>query len=67
MPGNFNNEKVEIQWGNMVVLGPKRRDGAANRTLSNMGLLSKFIGMLTDSRSFYLFQGMNILDGCYAI
>ena len=25
------------------------------RTLSNMGLLSKFIGMLTDSRSFLSF------------
>ncbi|MFB8735752.1 glucuronate isomerase [Bacillus sp. SL00103] len=28
--------------------------------LSSIGLISRFIGMLTDSRSFYPIQGMNI-------
>jgi len=31
-------------------------------TLSNIELLSRFIGMLMDSRSFYLFRDMSILD-----
>jgi glucuronate isomerase len=56
MPGNFNNEKVEIQWGTAWWF-IDQKDGMElqMRTLSNMGLLSKFIGMLTDSRSFLSF------------
>ena len=36
-------------------------------TLSNIGIISTFIGMITDSRSFYLFLDMNILEDYYAI
>lgn len=56
MPGNFNNEKVEIQWGTAWwFLDQKEGMESQMRTLSNMGLLSRFIGMLTDSRSFLSF------------
>jgi glucuronate isomerase len=56
MPGNFNNDKVEIQWGTAWwFLDQKEGMESQMRTLSNMGLLSKFIGMLTDSRSFLSF------------
>ena len=56
MPGNFNSEKVEIQWGTAWwFLDQKDGMELQMRTLSNMGLLSKFIGMLTDSRSFLSF------------
>ena len=56
MPGNFNNDKVEIQWGSAWWYNDQK-DGMELhiKTLSNMGLLSKFIGMLTDSRSFLSF------------
>ena len=56
MAGNFNNEIVEIQWGiAWWFLDQKEGMELQMRTLSNMGLLSKFIGMLTDSRSFLSF------------
>ena len=56
MPGNFNSDKVEIQWGTAWwFLDQKDGMELQMRTLSNMGLLSKFIGMLTDSRSFLSF------------
>lgn len=56
IPGNFNNEKVEIQWGTAWwFLDQKDGMELQMRTLSKMGLLSKFIGMLTDSRSFLSF------------
>jgi glucuronate isomerase len=56
MPGNFNSDKVEIQWGTAWwFLDQKDGMELQIRTLSNMGLLSKFIGMLTDSRSFLSF------------
>ena len=56
MPGNFNNDKVEIQWGTAWwFLDQKDGMELQMKTLSNMGLLSKFIGMLTDSRSFLSF------------
>lgn len=56
MPGNFNNDKVEIQWGTAWwFLDQKDGMESQMKTLSNMGLLSKFIGMLTDSRSFLSF------------
>ena len=55
MTGNFNDGTVagKIQFGaSWWFLDQK--DGITKQlnTLSNMGLLSKFIGMLTDSRSF---------------
>ncbi len=56
MPGNFNSDKVEIQWGtSWWFLDQKEGMELQMKTLSNMGLLSKFIGMLTDSRSFLSF------------
>ena len=56
MSGNFNNDKVEIQWGTAWwFLDQKDGMELQMKTLSNMGLLSKFIGMLTDSRSFLSF------------
>jgi glucuronate isomerase len=55
MAGNFNDGSVpgKMQYGaSWWFLDQK--DGITKQleTLSNMGLLSKFIGMLTDSRSF---------------
>ncbi|PDH43702.1 MAG: glucuronate isomerase [Flavobacteriales bacterium MED-G15] len=56
MPGNFNSDKVEIQWGTAWwFLDQKQGMETQMKTLSNIGLLSKFIGMLTDSRSFLSF------------
>lgn len=58
MIGNFNDGSAagKIQWGSAWWF-LDQRDGMTRQinTLSNMGLLSKFIGMLTDSRSFLSF------------
>jgi glucuronate isomerase len=55
MIGNFNDGSVagKIQWGSAWWF-LDQKDGIVKQlnTLSNMGLLSRFIGMLTDSRSF---------------
>ncbi len=55
MIGNFNDGSVagKIQWGSAWWF-LDQKDGMVKQlnTLSNMGLLSRFIGMLTDSRSF---------------
>jgi glucuronate isomerase len=55
MIGNFNDGSSagKIQWGSAWWF-LDQKDGMTKQinTLSNMGLLSKFIGMLTDSRSF---------------
>ena len=55
MIGNFNDGSIEgkIQWGSAWWF-LDQKDGMTKQinTLSNMGLLSKFVGMLTDSRSF---------------
>lgn len=55
MVGNFNDGSVagKIQWGSAWWF-LDQKDGMVKQlnTLSNMGLLSKFVGMLTDSRSF---------------
>ncbi len=55
MIGNFNDGSVEgkIQWGSAWWF-LDQKDGMTKQinALSNMGLLSKFVGMLTDSRSF---------------
>jgi len=55
MIGNFNDGSVagKIQFGSSWWF-LDQKDGMVKQmnTLSNMGLLSKFIGMLTDSRSF---------------
>jgi len=58
MVGNFNDGSViaKMQWGaSWWFLDQK--DGIEDQlnTLSNMGLLSRFVGMLTDSRSFLSF------------
>ncbi len=58
MIGNFNDGTAvgKIQWGSSWWF-LDQKDGMTKQinTLSNMGLLSRFIGMLTDSRSFLSF------------
>jgi glucuronate isomerase len=58
MIGNYNDGSSagKIQWGSGWWF-LDQKDGMTKQinTLSNMGLLSKFIGMLTDSRSFLSF------------
>jgi glucuronate isomerase len=58
MTGNFNDGSVagKIQWGSSWWF-LDQIDGMTEQinTLSNIGLVSKFIGMLTDSRSFLSF------------
>jgi len=58
MAGNFNDGSVEgkIQFGSAWWF-LDQKDGITKQldTLSNMGLLSKFVGMITDSRSFLSF------------
>jgi glucuronate isomerase len=55
MAGNFNDGSVagKMQFGSSWWF-LDQKDGITKQlnTLSNMGLLSKFVGMLTDSRSF---------------
>lgn len=55
MIGNFNDGSVagKVQWGSGWWF-LDQKDGMVKQmnALSNMGLLSKFVGMLTDSRSF---------------
>jgi glucuronate isomerase len=58
MTGNFNDGSVagKVQFGSAWWF-LDQKDGMTNQinTLSNMGLLSRFVGMLTDSRSFLSF------------
>jgi glucuronate isomerase len=58
MIGNFNDGSVagKIQYGSAWWF-LDQKDGMTKQlnTLSNMGLLSRFVGMLTDSRSFLSF------------
>jgi len=58
MIGNFNDGSIpgKIQWGSAWWF-LDQKDGMIRQlnALSNMGLLSQFIGMLTDSRSFLSF------------
>lgn len=58
MIGNFNDGSVpgKIQWGSGWWF-LDQKDGMIRQinALSNMGLLSRFVGMLTDSRSFLSF------------
>jgi glucuronate isomerase len=55
MIGNFNDGSAagKVQWGSSWWF-LDQKDGMTKQinALSNMGLLSRFIGMLTDSRSF---------------
>ncbi len=58
MIGNFNDGSMagKIQWGSgWWFMDQKEGMISQLNTLSNMGLLSKFVGMLTDSRSFLSF------------
>ncbi len=55
MAGNFNDGSVagKVQFGSgWWFLDQKKGMEAQMDTLSNMGLISRFVGMLTDSRSF---------------
>ena len=58
MIGNFNDGSTpgKVQWGSGWWF-LDQKDGMTKQinALSNMGLLSKFVGMLTDSRSFLSF------------
>jgi len=58
MAGNFNTDGGlnKVQWG-AAWWFLDQKDGMEKQinTLSNMGLLSRFVGMLTDSRSFLSF------------
>jgi glucuronate isomerase len=58
MIGNFNDGSVagKVQWGSAWWF-LDQKDGMVKQmnALSNMGLLSRFVGMLTDSRSFLSF------------
>lgn len=58
MVGNFNDGSSvgKIQWGSAWWF-LDQKDGMTRQlnALSNMGLLSRFVGMLTDSRSFLSF------------
>lgn len=58
MVGNFNDGSIKgkVQWGSAWWF-MDQKDGIEQQlnTLSNLGLLSCFIGMLTDSRSFLSF------------
>jgi glucuronate isomerase len=58
MVGNFNDGSVagKMQWGSAWWF-LDQKDGMTRQlnALSNMGLLSRFVGMLTDSRSFLSF------------
>ena len=58
MAGNFNDGVTpgKIQWGSAWWF-LDQKDGMEKQlnALSNMGLLSRFVGMLTDSRSFLSF------------
>lgn len=58
MAGNFNDGSVpgKVQWGSAWWF-LDQKDGMEKQldTLSQMGLLSRFVGMLTDSRSFLSF------------
>lgn len=57
MMGNFNADiPGKMQWGSgWWFLDQKNGMEKQLNTLSNMGLLSRFVGMLTDSRSFLSF------------
>lgn len=58
MIGNFNDGTTvgKVQWGSGWWF-LDQKNGMINQmnTLSNMGLISRFVGMLTDSRSFLSF------------
>lgn len=58
MIGNFNDGSAagKVQWGSAWwFLDQKEGMIEQMNSLSNMGLLSRFVGMLTDSRSFLSF------------
>jgi glucuronate isomerase len=58
MIGNFNDGTIpgKVQWGSAWWF-LDQKDGMTKQlnALSNMGLISRFIGMITDSRSFLSF------------
>ena len=67
MIGNFNDGSIagKVQWGSGWWF-LDQIDGITNQinTLSNIGIISCFIGMLTDSKVFS-FQDTNISGGFY--
>jgi glucuronate isomerase len=68
MTGNFNDGSVagKIQFGSgWWFMDQKQGMIDQLNSLSNIGLLSRLVGMLTDSRSFMSFLGMSISAGYY--
>jgi glucuronate isomerase len=58
MTGNFQDSRIpgKIQWGSAWwFLDQKEGMEKQINALSNLGLLSRFVGMLTDSRSLLSF------------
>ena len=70
MIGNFNDGSVagKIQFGSAWWF-LDQKDGMTKQinALSNMGLLSRFVGMLTDSEAFFPIRATNISVEYYAI
>jgi glucuronate isomerase len=64
MAANFNDGKVAGKCNMAQHGGFRPKDGIEKQlnVLSNFGLLSRFVGMITDS-SFLSFQDMSILGG----
>jgi len=70
MAGNFNDGStaVKVQYGPAWwFLDQKTGMEKHIRDLAALGLLRRFIGMVTDSRSFLSYPGMNISDDWCAI
>jgi glucuronate isomerase len=67
MVGNFNDGSAagKIQWGSSWWF-LDQKDGMTKQinALSNMGLLSRFVGMLTTVEVFCLSRVMNISGDC---
>ena len=68
--GCFQGSEVpgKIQLGSGWWFNDQKEGMVAQmKALANMGLLRRFVGMLTDSRSFYRIQGMNTLEEFFVI
>ena len=69
MAGNFNDGSIrgKVQFGSAWWF-LDQKDGIENQlnTLSTMGVLSTFVGMITDSRSFLSYSRQDYFRGCFA-
>ena len=57
LAGNFQDGSIRARYSSDRAGGSsiKRRDGSTDQCIVQLGLLSRFVGMLTDSRSFLSF------------